>query len=121
MAAPSASGGNASGDSASGVTSGAAALTSWQEYTDVGRKTERYTRAAIELQNLLSWWKSLSEVEKASKGTISQLIHSAESIISEERLAWMSTAHQSPAAAYEKGDGEEGGTKGAWADPSLSA
>ena len=81
------------------VTSGAAALTSWQEYSDVTRKTERYTRAAFELQNLLSWWKSLSEVEKASKSTIANLIHSGEGIISEERLAWMSTANQQHNAA----------------------
>ena len=59
--------------------------------TDVARKTERYTRAAFALRNLHSWWKSLSEVEKASKATIAALIHQAESIISEERLAWMST------------------------------
>jgi len=81
-----------------GVTSGAAALTSWQEYTDVGRKIERYTHAAISLRNVLSWWKSLSEVEKASKTNISELIHSAERIISEERLAWMSTAHEAQQA-----------------------
>ena len=37
---------------------------------------------------------SLSEVEKASKSTISTLIHSAEGIISDERLAWLSTASQ---------------------------
>lgn len=102
------------------ISSTAAALTSWQEYTDVGRKTERYTRAAFELRNVLSWWKSLSEVEKASKGTIAQLIHSAEGIISEERLAWMSTANQSPAAPSDNGD-EEQGSKKAPTDPSLSA
>ena len=106
------------------VTSGAAALTSWQEYTDVGRKTERYTRAAFELQNLLSWWKSLSEVEKASKSTIAQLIHSAEGIISEERLAWMSTANllSSDAATADKSkaDEEQGGKKAA-SEASLAA
>ena len=71
---------------------------------------------------MLSWWKSLSEVEKASKGTIAQLIHSAEGIISEERLAWMSTANQQTStAADEKGDEEQGGKKAVTADASLSA
>lgn len=88
------------------VTSGAAALTSWQEYTDVSRKTERYTRAAFELQNVHSWWKSLSEVEKASKSTIAQLIHQGEGIIAEERLAWMSTANQSHSTSTEKSDAD---------------
>ena len=82
-----------------GVSSGAAALTSWQEFTDVSHKTERYNRAVFELRNLLSWWKSLSEVEKASKASIVQLVHSAEGVISEERLAWMSTANQTGAQA----------------------
>ena len=67
-------------------------MTSWQEFADASRKTERYTRAVFRLKNLLSWWKALSEVEKASKTTISQLIHTAESIISDERVAWVSTA-----------------------------
>ena len=94
------------------ITSSAAALTSWQEYTDVSSKTERYTRAAFELQNVLSWWKSLSEVEKANTSIIAQLIHSAEGIISEERLAWMSTANQTPLdSADMKGDEEQGGKK----------
>ena len=64
---------------------------------------------------MLSWWKSLSGVEKASKGTIAQLIHSAEGIISEERLAWMSTANQQQsretANEKEKLDVEEAGAR----------
>ena len=35
-----------------------------EEYADAARMTERYTRAAMEIQNLLSWWKALTEVEK---------------------------------------------------------
>ena len=66
-------------------------------------------RSVFELQNLLSWWKELGEVERASKQTIAQLIHTAEGIISEERLAWMSTANQ--AAAGEKDGGKESSRK----------
>ena len=43
------------------VTSAAAALTSWTEFADIGRKTERYTRAVRSLKALLSWWDSLTE------------------------------------------------------------
>ena len=34
----------------------AAAITSWTEFSDVSRKTERYNRALVELSNLLSGW-----------------------------------------------------------------
>jgi hypothetical protein len=88
-----------------GITSFAAAVTSWQEFADMARKTERYTRAVFGLTNLLSWWNSLGEVEKASRSTISELIHSAESIISDERLAWISTANQSQATGGKDTDG----------------
>ena len=92
---------------------GAAALTSWQEYTDVGRKTERYTRSVQGLRDLLDWWRSLGEVEKASKTVISQLVNGTESIINAEQTAWTST----PASEGEEGkkdreQEEEQGEKG---------
>ena len=74
------------------VTSAAAATTSWTEFSDVDRKCERYTRATVSLQNLLSNWKSLPEVEKSSPVEINNLIRSCEVIISDERCAWVSTA-----------------------------
>jgi len=48
------------------VTSAAACLTSWMEFTELGLKCERYTRAVVDIQNILSAWKSLSDVEKSS-------------------------------------------------------
>ena len=76
------------------VTAAATAITSWAEYSDVSRKTERYTRASIELENVLSEWNAMSEVEKASTLSISHLVRSAEALISEERAAWVSTANK---------------------------
>ena len=38
------------------LTTIAAAITSWPEFSDVSRKTERYNRALVELANLLSSW-----------------------------------------------------------------
>ena len=38
------------------LTTIAAAITSWTEFSDVSRKTERYNRALVELSNLLSGW-----------------------------------------------------------------
>merc|ERR1719311_281237 len=68
------------------------AFTSWMEFADSARKVERYTRAITALKKLLSWWKSLTEVERASTDSISTLINTSESIIAQERLAWVSTA-----------------------------
>ena len=48
----------------------------------------------IELENLLSNWHSMSEVEKASTISISHLVRSGEEIISDERVAWISTANK---------------------------
>ena len=74
------------------VSSAAAMVTSWIEFTDIGHKTERYTRAVIAIENLLSFWKSLSEVQKASPVMIGNLVQTGENIISDERIAWQSTA-----------------------------
>jgi len=74
------------------VSSPAAMVKSWIEFTDIGHKTERYTRAIIAIGNHLSFWKSLSEVEKASPVMIGNLVQTGENIISDERIAWQSTA-----------------------------
>ena len=51
--------------------------------------------AVVELENLISHWKSLTEVEKASPVTIYNVVLTGESIISDERVAWLSTAQKS--------------------------
>merc|ERR1719356_2280528 len=73
------------------VTSAAGLVTAWSEFSDSARKTERYTRAVASLQKLLNWWNSLGDVERASRDAITHLICTGETIISEERVAWMST------------------------------
>lgn len=73
------------------VTSGGAAVTSWAEFTDTQRKTERYTRAVTSLRDLLDWWRSLSETQKAGKRQIDMLVATAETVINEEQSAWTST------------------------------
>ena len=70
-------------------------ITSYMEFSDVARKTERYTRSAVELENLLSYWKSLPDAEKASTSSIDHLVLTGEAIISEELVAWVSTAQKS--------------------------
>ena len=45
------------------------------------------------LEGQLSWWYSLSEVDKASVMQITKLVQTTEQIITAERLAWQIT-HQ---------------------------
>eukprot|EP00966_Prymnesium_polylepis_P288037 6652821-Prymnesium_polylepis.1 len=92
------------------VTAASSAFTSWAEFSDSMRKTERYNRAVGNLKKLLNWWDSLSEVQKASKSSISNLIRTSESIISEERLAWTSTASQTKTNSADSGQPAEGTT-----------
>ena len=74
------------------LTSAASALTTWIEFSDITRKVERYSNAVNSLNTLLGLWKVQSQVQKASRHSISALITSGESILSDERLAWMLTA-----------------------------
>ena len=56
------------------VTSAGAAITSWSEFADTQRKTERYTRAVHALRDVLDWWRSLTEVERANRVHINTLV-----------------------------------------------
>jgi len=76
------------------VTTAAACFTSWSEFSDIASKTQRYTQAIVQLVNLLSFWKSLPEVDRASVNTIKHLVQRGEGIISDERVAWVSTANK---------------------------
>jgi hypothetical protein len=74
------------------VTAFASLVTAWSEFSDNSTKVERYNRAIATIENLLSWWESMSPVQKASRSTCAHLIVTGEAVISEERLAWQSTA-----------------------------
>ena len=74
------------------ATAFGSALTSYGEYNDTAKKVERYNRAIAGIENLLTWWESLSRVERASEANIAKLVHSGEQCISDERLAWQSTS-----------------------------
>lgn len=88
------------------VTSAAAGMVSWSEFSDIERKMTRYTKAIYALKELLYWWMALGEVEKANMEIISRLIETGESIINNERIAWVSTAKKEETESA--GDGDEG-------------
>lgn len=87
------------------VTSMTTSVTTWGEFSDAAAKTERYTRAKLSLWKLMSWWKSLDEVEQASSENISLLIDTAEATIAEEHFAWASTG-ASNASTSTSGDAQ---------------
>uniref|UniRef100_A0A7S0XXN4 SMODS and SLOG-associating 2TM effector domain-containing protein n=2 Tax=Hemiselmis andersenii TaxID=464988 RepID=A0A7S0XXN4_HEMAN len=67
----------------------AAAITSWGAYDDLGRRIERYTNAVRSINELVSWWKSLDDVDHASAENITRLIEMGENIINSERQSWL--------------------------------
>ena len=93
------------------TTAAATAFTSWAEFSDAQRKVERYSSAVVALKKLLSWWRALGDVQKASKDSIETLVRSAEEIISHERTSWMSVAGRQPAKDEEATDAESGANK----------
>lgn len=65
-------------------------ISSWVEFSDYTKKLERYTSATQELKNVLTWWSSLSDVEQASRESITDLVVNTEGAISSEYTAWSS-------------------------------
>jgi hypothetical protein len=88
------------------ATAAATAVMSWAEFSDAARKVERYSSAVGALKNLLSWWDSLGEVQKASKEAIKHLVQTAEAIISEEQFSWTATK---PAVLEQGGEAAQEG------------
>ncbi|CAE7738549.1 unnamed protein product, partial [Symbiodinium pilosum] len=66
----------------------AGSITSWLEFVDLGQKVERYNGTVREIKNLLSWWRTLDGVEKASIDNIQHLVHTGEAILTGELRAW---------------------------------
>ena len=92
------------------VTAFASLVTAWIEFSDHGAKIERYSRAAAGVENLLTWWSSISPVERAATTSVSRLVLTGEAILSQERLAWMSTASKD--AEHDDDDEEDGADGG---------
>jgi len=74
------------------LTSFAGMLVAWSEFSERGRKIERYSSAIRSLKSIISWWQTLSDVERAGLHNISTLVNTAEDAIADEQQAWKSTA-----------------------------
>ena len=51
----------------------------------------RYSRAITAIEDLLTTWESMPDVQKASQTEIAWLVLGGEAIINDERLAWQRT------------------------------
>jgi len=95
----------------------AAATTAWLEFSDTSKKLARYSDVVHQVDNIVYWWKSLTDVDRASLANIEQVCvsgcsvrdstlclhvrHSAaplqlilrsEELFATERQAWLSTS-----------------------------
>ena len=89
------------------LTSLAATVTSWGEFSNLSQKITRYNNAILSIKKLLIWWETLSGVERAAVENINRLIEAGEGILNNERVAWQSTAGSKEGAATDKGEGED--------------
>jgi len=94
------------------ATAAATALKSWGEFANAEVKMERYSGSITSLKQLLSWWDCLSDVKKASRDSIGELVLQAESIISQEQLSWTAAASKESASDRRKDEGKDNETGG---------
>jgi len=90
------------------VVSISSALGSWQEFTCVDKKLERYGTVVATLHNLMLWWQTLPDVDKANTRHIENLVERTEHAAYSEQSAWLSDAQQArdlaeKAASRDKG------------------
>ncbi|CAE7252814.1 unnamed protein product [Symbiodinium sp. CCMP2592] len=71
-----------------------AALASWQEFRGVDMKLERYGAVVAALRNMMLWWQTLPEVDKANVRHIETLVGKTEMAAYSELSAWLSDAQQ---------------------------
>lgn len=77
----------------------AAAVTSWLSHVELSRRIERYSNTVRSINNLVWWWKSIDDVERANATNTTKLIETGESILSTEWLTWIAAARKNDEAA----------------------
>jgi len=99
------------------IASASAAITAWTEFNGYESKLDRYASVAGALEDTLTNWQSLSDVEKASIDSVQDLVLGTESLVTGEHAAWMSDAEQvaeqqEAKAAKKKGGQAQDGSGG---------
>lgn len=93
------------------VTAFSGAVLSWMEFTDIEKKLERYTTVVRSIKKHMSWWSSLSSVDRSSIPNITRLIVEGEQLINGELQAWSSISEAKSGGGKDGADQEGGGNK----------
>ncbi|EKX54900.1 hypothetical protein GUITHDRAFT_149900 [Guillardia theta CCMP2712] len=67
----------------------ATAVVSWMEFDGTRQKLSRYNKSLVSLNNIVTWWNSISDSHKASVESVSLLVMQVESVIAGESDAWL--------------------------------
>lgn len=96
------------------ISAFAAALVSWSEFVQLRSKLSRYNNCVLAIDDLVTWWVSLSSVEQSSLEHIDRLVTEGEHIINSERVAWQTTGLRTrltQSADTEGGESHQEGAK----------
>lgn len=85
----------------------AAAVTSWGSFDELAKRIERYSNAVRGINELVWWWKSLTDSERALNANITKLIEHGESLLSTERLAWLAAVQRDQDGKPEPGSNDK--------------
>ena len=72
------------------VTSVTTSVAAWLEFHSTAQKVSRYNGIIVSLSNILLWWDSMGDVDKASPMNIDLLVQMGEATLNAERGAWLS-------------------------------
>jgi hypothetical protein len=89
------------------TTSIVTALTTYLEYQQVENTLMRYNQTATDLENVRSWWISLSAEEQADPRNIDKLVGQTETTIHSEHAAWVQEMQDAMAELRAEQSGED--------------
>jgi hypothetical protein len=84
----------------------AAAVTSWVSHDELARRIELHSNAVRSIDDLIWWWRSLDDAERANHACITKLIETGESILATERISWIAAAKGEDKDADGSGGGD---------------
>jgi hypothetical protein len=70
-------------------------ITAYLEFHGTNRKISRYSSISHSLQNVIVWWDTLPQIDRALVANIDKLVGTCEDLIQREREAWKSTSQTS--------------------------
>ena len=89
------------------TTSIVTALTTYLEYQQVENRLMSYNQTATDLENVRSWWISLSTEEQADPRNIDKLVGQTETTIHSEHAAWVQEMQDAMAELRAEQSGED--------------